>query len=114
MTDRQWVVNIYETLSRISDEEYQRRAWFGLGPEVSSPGDEFNNLFDDYNVELFLARPPVKLSSQARKHLIALISAMNDVDEGYLYPSFIDDPRWIKIRKLALDAKMSLLRDIGS
>ena len=38
----------------------------------------------------------------------------DNVDEGYLYPSFIDDPRWIKIRKLALDAKMSLLRDIGS
>jgi hypothetical protein len=53
MNHDEWIKNIIEGLQLISDRNFQIRAWTGVGPEASSPGelidDLFNgDLFEDY------------------------------------------------------------------
>jgi hypothetical protein len=44
----QWKGFIKGNLDRISDEKYQRLAWFNLHKEVSSPGELIMQLYHDY------------------------------------------------------------------
>lgn len=103
-----WKKLVKDAVSGIADESLQRRAWFGIGPEVSSPEEEFCQLFNDASIEEYFDRNDNGLNQnqlKLGKHLVAL---MNDLgDEIFKSQKFVDpnklieDPRWIKIREAA-------------
>lgn len=59
-----WRKVVQQVVSGIADEETQRRAWFGVGREESSPDEDFNQFFGDAAIEEFLARKDNELNPQ--------------------------------------------------
>jgi hypothetical protein len=100
-----WRRTVEEVVSGIADEALQRRAWFGIGPEQSSPDEEFCMFFDDAAVDEFLDRHDTGLDERQRKvgkHLVKLMQELsNQTPEHVEAADLIDDPRWKKIRKAA-------------
>ena len=100
-----WRKVVEQVVGGIADADLQRRAWFGIGPEESSPDEEFNQFFDDAAVEEFLARPDTGLSRaqlQAGQYLLELMKKLSTQTPQYIEPSsLIDDPRWQEIREAA-------------
>src|SRR6185295_14328021 len=100
-----WRKVLADVVDSIADEDLQRRAWFGLGPEVWSPDEAFCQFFGDAAIEEFLDRHDTGLSEPQRKagrDLIAMMRELSDQTPEHLKPSeLIDDPRWRKIRKAA-------------
>jgi hypothetical protein len=100
-----WRNVIKQVVDSIADENLQRRAWFGIGPEVSSPNDEFNAFFGDAAIVEFLARDDTGLNDLQRaagRYLAQLMSDLSKQIPDYIEPcGLIDDPRWKKIREAA-------------
>jgi hypothetical protein len=100
-----WRNVIKQVVDSIADENLQRRAWFGIGPEVSSPDDEFNAFFGDAAILEFLARDDTGLNDlqrEAGRYLAKLMCDLSNETPDRIEPySFIDDPRWKKIREAA-------------
>ena len=100
-----WRNVVKQVVGGIADEALQRRAWFGIGPEVSSPDEEFCQFFDDVAIEEFLARADTGLDAKqlkAGKQLLKLMRELSDQTPEHIMPSdLIDDPRWRKIRETA-------------
>ncbi len=100
-----WRKVVEEVVGGIADEALQRRAWFGIGPEESSPDEEFCQFFDDAAIEEFLGRDDTGLNEQQReagRHLLKLMRELSDHTPDHVKPSdLIDDPRWQKIREAA-------------
>ena len=70
--NQMWGLNLLTALRHVADERYQRRAWFGIGPEVSSPTEVFNELFDDCRISEFIRRPDALISSDTKEELVKL------------------------------------------
>ena len=102
-----WRNNIRQAVDSIADEQYQRRAWFGGGPEESSPTEEYCMLFDNGAIEDFLCRNDAGLNQyqiDSGKHLVELMNQLSKTVPKHINPSdLIDDPRWVKIRQAAKD-----------
>jgi len=100
-----WRSVVRQVVMAISDEKFQRRAWFGVGPEVSSPDEEFCKFFGDAAIEDFLKRSDNGLNKQqldAGKHLLTLMRKLSDETPNHIQPSsLIDDPRWQEVREAA-------------
>ena len=100
-----WRKVVRQVVLAISDENLQRRAWFGFGPEVSSPDEVFCQLFGDAAIEDFLKRGDTGLSDQqldAGKYLLTLMRKLSDETPSHIQPaSLIDDPRWREVREAA-------------
>jgi hypothetical protein len=100
-----WRTVLEEVVDAIADENYQRRAWFGIGPEESSPDEDICQFFGDAAIEDFLDRNDTGLNEQqldAGRHLVKLMSELADQTPDHIKPSdLIDDPRWQKIREAA-------------
>jgi hypothetical protein len=83
----------------------QRRAWFELGPEVSSPDEDVNQFADDSAFEEFLAREDNGLNADqlaTGRRLFGLVKRFADETPQHLEPTeVIDDPRWKQIRVAA-------------
>jgi hypothetical protein len=98
---------IEQVVSGIADEGMQRRAWFGIGSEESSPDEEFNQFFSDAAVDEFLARNDTGLNEaqmKSGKRLVAMMRKLSDQTSSHMKPEdLIDDPRWQKIRKAAAE-----------
>lgn len=98
----------------MSDEEYQRLAWFNKHREVSSPDELINQLYDDYRFEDFIHSPDIGLTSgqAARaKRFLAELSEFCDQTPVHLDPvSTIDDPQWGAIRQAARDLVTKLFQ----
>ena len=58
---REQILNV---IKRVGDEEYQRRSWFGIGPEVSSPDEMICEVFDDRFVPEWLGEHQVHFTEQ--------------------------------------------------
>jgi hypothetical protein len=113
-SDLMWGKNLLTAVQNIADEAYQRRAWFGLGPEVSSPSEVFNCLFDDTQIEDFLANPPTYASRASLAQLARLRDAMDDllgVDDDRA-EALIDSAPWAEIRQIARTAADLLAKDL--
>jgi hypothetical protein len=108
-----WGKNLLMAVQNVADEAYHRRAWFGLGPEVSSPCEIFNILFDDAGMEQFLTKPPAYASHATLAQLSRLRDEMEllDVDEDAAR-TLIDSPAWTEIRELARAAAELLDKDL--
>jgi len=100
-----WRRLIERVVGGLADEALQRRAWFGIGPEESSPDEEFCMFFDDAAIEEFLERDDNGLNDQqlqAGKHLVKLMNDLADQTPEHIEPeNLIDDPRWEEIRMTA-------------
>jgi hypothetical protein len=100
-----WRTLVTEVVGELADENLQRRAWFGFGPEVSSPDDDMSAFFGDAAVEEFLDRDDTGLNEteiKAGRDLVKLMSELADRSPEQIDPhDLIDDPRWQKIREAA-------------
>ena len=105
MSAEVWLSRIKEAVSAIADRDYQQRAWFESGPEVSSPVEMYCNLFDDFDYGNFLCSPQVGLTDE-QKDLGTTLKEKMDAYSALIGdqpdPSdVIDDPRWDEIRQAA-------------
>ena len=99
-----WFTVIKQTVEFMADEEATRRAWFGIGPEVDSPGENFCQFFGDAAVMEFLDRTDHGLTPPqfaALKDLAALMRKLSDetpddIDTA-IGAELINDPRWKEI-----------------
>jgi len=100
-----WRGLILDEVRSIADEEQQRKTWFGEGPWVDSPTEQFCAFFDNASVPEFLAHSDNRLNEQQKLHLTQLSALMRYVSDsihGFIRPvDLIDDPRWEEIRKQA-------------
>jgi hypothetical protein len=100
-----WRQVVEDVVGGIADEAEQRRSWFGIGPEESSPDEDFCQFFGDAAIEEFLERRDTGLSKkqiEAGRHLLKLMRALADETPDHIEPAnLIDDPRWQKIREVA-------------
>jgi len=53
MAYEQWLSSILEVAKETASREFQKEAWLSGRPSTSSPGEIYNELFDDYNFDLF-------------------------------------------------------------
>lgn len=100
-----WRRVVEQVVDGLADEALQRRAWFGVGPEESSPDEEFCMFFGDAAIEEFLDRDDVGLSASqlaAGRHLLKLMRELSDQTPDHIEPAdLIDDPRWRRVRQAA-------------
>ena len=100
-----WKKHVFDVVRQISDPDYQRRSWFGIGPEQSSPTEMFCMLFDDLLFEEFTKNNPAELSPAQIRAACVLIAAMDEFDgssTSELSPSKVfDDHRWQRVRQAA-------------
>lgn len=101
-----WDQKIVQLFRDFADEDLQRRSWFGIGPEVSSPTEMCCWLEDVYVEGWCLSNGP--LIGELLSGMIA-----DFVSEVELLPEDISDwtifasREWIKIRLMA-----SVIRDL--
>jgi hypothetical protein len=112
-----WRKIIEQGTDGIADEELQRRAWFGIGPEEGSPEETINQFLGDAAIREFLSRKDTGLNElqiEAGRRLINLIERLlKEMPQGYRFidPSkLIDDPRWNEIREAATRFSAFLLK----
>jgi hypothetical protein len=87
-----------EALSLLSDEAYQRRAWLGVGPEVSSPDEMVNDLLGYLDLKAYVSAE-VSRSSLAGETEILLRQLGAYPEDLLLQPRMVlQDPRWEAIR----------------
>jgi hypothetical protein len=100
-----WRTVLKQVVGAIADEELQRRAWFGIGPEESTPDEDICQLFGDAAIEEFLDRTDTGLNQaqlEAGRHLLELMRQLSDQTPSHIEPDdLIDDPRWREIREAA-------------
>ncbi|MCO5081986.1 MAG: hypothetical protein M9955_10070 [Rhizobiaceae bacterium] len=100
-----WGKVVREAVAGLADEAVQRRSWFGLGPEVSSPDEAFNQFFGDAAIEEFLKLPENGLNQQQHDACAALVEMMETLSkytpQSISSDTLIDDPRWVAIRAQA-------------
>src|SRR4051812_21121348 len=104
---RAWRRVLEEVVGSIADEGLQRRAWFGLGPEIWSPEEAFNQLFGDAAIKEFLVRD-TGLDDQQIESGWRLVRLMDELSKrlpkhpSLIDPSqLIDDPSWKEVREAA-------------
>jgi len=103
-----WRKVIEQGTDGIADEQLQRRAWFGIGPEESSPEETINQFLGDAAIREFLNRRDTGLNElqvESGRRLVDLIERLlkeMPQGHGFIDPSkLIDDPRWNEIREAA-------------
>jgi hypothetical protein len=106
MSPETWQTAICDVVEDISDEEFQRAAWFALMPNVvSSPDELICRLLDDLIFGEFLVSPPVNLTSKQRSVGLVLKTRIEEFAEStpaQLDPcQVIGDERWNEIRVAA-------------
>jgi len=105
MSYEEWKGRIVDCVRAISDEQYQRRSWFGVGPDVNSPDEMICEVFDDLNVPDFVLRYSsvlTKAELQTAHDFLAAFTAFADSTPPHLDPNVVFvDKRWKHIRTLA-------------
>lgn len=105
MVQSESIQRLIQLIATIGDEQFQRDAWFGKGPFVSSPGEMFCQYFDDLCAEEVIAEEMNNLSKSQADALRLLNVEMNSFseasDEQLDAAKTFTDPRWEKIRQIA-------------
>jgi hypothetical protein len=103
-----WRKVVEQGANGLADEQFQRRSWFGIGPEESSPEETINQFLGDAAIREFLGRNDNGLNdrqSESGRHLVNLMEEFLKSTSGnpkFIDPSsLIDDPRWKDIREAA-------------
>jgi hypothetical protein len=105
-----WEQNVITAISHIADEAYQRRSWFGIGPEVSSPTEIISVLFDDYQFDEYVRLKARSADRSLTDVLLDLQARLDEleVDDALAAQLLVSD-EWVSIRKLARRAADMLL-----
>jgi hypothetical protein len=100
MTVEGWKMMIETVVRDIADSRFQEQAWFGLGPDVSSPDELYCQLFDDAMFDQFLDGNPAHLTASQLAAASALRLKMNEyqLDDKPDPRKVIDSPGWEAIR----------------
>lgn len=104
MSRDQWIGQIVDVAREIASREFQERAWFGIGPEVSSPDEMYNSLFEDNTFDLFLEKYAATLTPRQTKAWSDLRCKREEYDQQpeKLDPHrVINDPEWQNVRESA-------------
>ncbi len=100
-----WRRLVLDEVRSIADEQQQRKTWFGVGPLIDGPTEQFCAFFDNASVPDFLVRFDNGLNEEQIVQLTQLTAQMrhlSDTIRGFIRPAdLIDDPRWEEIRKQA-------------
>ena len=100
-----WRESAREIIGSVADESFQRTAWFGKGPFISSPEETYNAVFSDLALEEFIACPDVALNDLERAAATKLVSKMRYfeklIGEDLTPDTVIDHPVWREVREAA-------------
>ena len=113
--DRQiWKGRIISALDDMADEQFQRRAWTGKGPEVSSLVEVICGLFDDALLLEYVDQYSSTLPDEILSDIKTLELCVDRLDKNLdTLPELevIDNPEWVKIRGIAQRLKTAFERD---
>ena len=111
MNKETWKGRILAALGDMADEQFQRRAWTGIGPEVSSLVEVICGLFDDALLREYVEKYGSSLSPKTLSDLGKLDRKIKVLDTDHLDTlpvlELIDSPQWVEIRNLAGDLKLA-------
>ncbi|PRD45378.1 hypothetical protein C5748_04085 [Phyllobacterium phragmitis] len=97
---------LIELFTEFSDSEFQKRSWFGIGPEISSP-DELCNRIDDLGVEKWVVENSAEVGKFLSDYIIEFLDDINKLPEVQEAWISFSSPSWIAIRLRA-----SVIRDL--
>ena len=100
------LANILRLISEFADEDFQRRSWFGIGPEVSSP-DEMCNQIDDLLLHEWIEKNSLSMSQNLREYLNNFLISAERLPESQSPLESFSSLDWCLIR-----SKASVLRDL--
>jgi hypothetical protein len=106
-----WSQAIACALAEFADAEYQERVWLhGKGPEVSSYEEAVNRLYDDYDVEGFLALPEVQSQPPIAEAITAFCKALETTPEPQdrIDETWLSSVYWHHVREKAAHAREKL------
>lgn len=105
VTSLRWALIVGSVIRRIADRDYQLRAWFNRGPEVSSPTELICQLRSDFSFARGAQEDWTALSLDQRAAALGLAVRIDEIDkkyDGQLDPAAVsDDPDWGQVRILA-------------
>jgi hypothetical protein len=112
MNKEAWKRRVLDALEDMSDEQFQRRAWTGIGPEESSLVEVICALFDDALLREYVAKYCSSLPPKALLDVHDLDRKIQCLDTDHLdtLPALevIENPKWVEIRRIAHNLKMAL------
>lgn len=115
MNKQTWKDRILAALGDIADEQFQRRAWTGIGPEVSSLVEVICGLFDDALLREYVEKYGPTLSPRTLSDVGKLDRKIEVLDTDHLDTlpvlEVIDSPQWVEIRELAGALKLAFEQD---
>ncbi|WP_374136159.1 hypothetical protein [Sphingomonas sp.] len=99
----------------MADESFQRRAWAGTGPEISSLVEVICRLFDDALFIEYKDKYKETLSSYILTNVSILDQKIKSLDTVYLdtlpVMKVIESPKWVEIRNIAGNLKLAFEQD---
>jgi hypothetical protein len=100
-----WRSVIIGAVRSLADESGQRRAWFGVGPEMGSPDEEVNQFLGDAAFAEYLDLADNGLDESqlaAGQRLLQQMRHFSESTPNILKPEdVIDDPKWKDVRHAA-------------
>ena len=115
MDKETWKGLILSALGDMADEQFQRRAWAGIGPESSSLVEIICRLFDDVLLREYVKKYASTLPSKTLSDVRDLDERVQRLNAEYLdtLPALdaINSPEWVEISDLANDLKLAFERD---
>jgi hypothetical protein len=107
MTHEQWLNNIVASVGHVASRDFQETTWLGGGgPEISSPTEMYNELFDDYTFDLFHETYSEGFTSEQSAAWDTFKTSMEKYGEEM--PDnpdprrVLDDPAWQVVREAAV------------
>ena len=101
-----WDKKIVQLFKDFSDEDFQRRSWFGIGPEVSSPV-EMCCWLEDLDLDGWRTLKEPLIGEQLSGMIGDFMSEVEHLPENINDWTIFASREWIKIRLMA-----SVIRDL--
>lgn len=104
---------IIELMSEFADERFQKRSWFAIGPEVTSP-DEMCNQFLDFDCISWIESNSGRIGPFLERYLRDFLLSVEVLPE-YLDPWVaFSSTEWVTLRLKASVIHDLLIEKIGS
>jgi hypothetical protein len=100
------LVKIFELVAHFADEDYQRRSWFGIGPEVSS-ADEMCNGIEDLLLADWVEGNAIDMSPVLYGCFLEFLASVDRLPETRSALQDFASPEWCSVR-----LKASVIRDL--
>lgn len=104
MTDK--TSRIFAIFTDFANSDLQRRSWFGIGPEVSSP-DEMCNQVEDLSVRGWVGENVERMSPFLGRYIYDFLDALDSLPEVSDPWTAFSSVEWMVIR-----LKATVIRDL--